>query len=116
MAWLATRLGGHARAAAALLGLESETVRIVLLGLLAGTPGLAALGLMIAALTAGLRVGAALTGLLLIPLAVPILIFGAGAIAQPDGAGLALCGAISLLLVAVAPFAAGAAVKAAREG
>jgi heme exporter protein B len=102
--------------AAALLGLESETVRIVLLGLLAGTPGLAALGLMIAALTAGLRVGAALTGLLLIPLAVPILIFGAGAIAQPDGAGLALCGAISLLLVAVAPFAAGAAVKAAREG
>ena len=102
--------------AAALLGLESETVRIVLLGLLAGTPGLAALGLMIAALTAGLRVGAALTGLLLIPLAVPILIFGAGAIAQPEGAGLALCGAISLLLVAVAPFAAGAAVKAAREG
>ena len=102
--------------AAALLGLEGETVRIVLLGLLAGTPGLAALGLMIAAMTAGLRVGAALTGLLLIPLAVPILIFGAGALAQPDGAGLALCGAISLLLVAVAPFGAGAAVKAAREG
>ncbi|MCB2088730.1 MAG: heme exporter protein CcmB, partial [Sphingomonadaceae bacterium] len=65
--------------AAALLGLEGETLRIVLLGLLAGTPGLAALGLMISALTAGLRVGAALTGLLLIPLAVPILIFGARA-------------------------------------
>ncbi|MEZ5696545.1 MAG: heme exporter protein CcmB [Sphingomonadaceae bacterium] len=102
--------------AAALLGLEGETLRIVLLGLLAGTPGLAALGLMISALTAGLRVGAALTGLLLIPLAVPILIFGAGTLSQPDGAGLALCGALSLVLVAVAPFAAGAAVRAAREG
>ncbi|MCP5395963.1 MAG: heme exporter protein CcmB [Sphingomonadaceae bacterium] len=102
--------------AAALLGLEGEIMRIVLLGLLAGTPGLAALGLMISALTAGLRVGAALTGLLLIPLAVPILIFGAGALSQPDGAGLALCGALSLVLVAVAPFAAGAAVRAAREG
>ncbi|MBD3729735.1 MAG: heme exporter protein CcmB [Sphingomonadales bacterium] len=102
--------------AAALLGLEGETVRILLLGLLAGTPGLAALGLMIAAMTAGLRVGAALTGLLLIPMAVPILIFGAGALAQPEGAGLGLAGAISLLLVAATPFAAGAAIRAAREG
>ena len=102
--------------AAALLGLPGETVRTLLLGLLAGTPGLAAIGLIIAALTATVRGGAALGGLLLIPLAVPVLIFGAGALAQPEGAGLALCAAISLALCAIAPFAAAAAVRAAREG
>ncbi|MBX9898803.1 MAG: heme exporter protein CcmB [Qipengyuania sp.] len=101
--------------AAALLGLPGETVRILLLGLLAGTPGLAAIGLAIAALTASLRGGAALAGLMTIPLAVPILIFGAGALARPDPAALALTGAISLGLCALAPFVAGAAVRAARE-
>jgi heme exporter protein B len=102
--------------AAALLGLPGETMRTLLLGLLAGTPGLAAIGLTISALTATLRGGAALGGLLLIPLAVPILIFGAGALANPDGAGLALCAAISLALCALTPFAGGAAVRATREG
>ena len=101
--------------AAALLGLSAETIRILILGLLAGTPGLAAIGVAIAALTASLRGGAALAGLMVIPLAVPILIFGAGALARPDGAALALTGAISLGLCALAPFVSGAAVKAARE-
>lgn len=102
--------------AAALLALESKTTGTVLLGLLAGTPGLAAIGVMIASLTAGLRGGAALSGLLLIPLAVPILIFGAGSLSRPDSTGIALAGAISLVLVAMAPFVAGAAIRAAREG
>ncbi|MGN6496104.1 MAG: heme exporter protein CcmB [Tsuneonella sp.] len=101
--------------AAGLLGLSGETLRALLLGLLAGTPGLAAIGLLIAALTVGLRAGAALAGLLLIPLAVPLLIFGAGALSRPDQTGLALCAAISLLLCAITPFAAGAAIRAARE-
>lgn len=101
--------------AAALLGLRGETLETLLLGLLAGTPGLAAIGLSIAALTASLRGGAALAGLMMIPLAVPILIFGAGALARPDPAALALTGAISLGLCALAPFAAGAAIRAARE-
>ena len=101
--------------AAALLKIEGETFRILLLGLLAGTPGLAAIGLMIAALTASLRAGAALSGLLLIPLALPILIFGAGALARQDQVSLGFVGAISLGLVAIAPFAAGAAIRAARE-
>ena len=101
--------------AAALLALDGPTLHLLLLGLLAGTPGLAAIGLMIAALTASLRAGAALSGLLLIPLALPILIFGAGALARMDGASLGFVAAISLLLVAIAPFAAGAAVRAARE-
>ncbi|MFV0645663.1 MAG: heme exporter protein CcmB [Sphingomonadaceae bacterium] len=102
--------------ASALLGLTGDTIRVLLWGLVAGTPGLAALGLMIAALTAGLRAGAALSGLLLVPMAVPILIFGAGALSRPDGPGLALTGAISLLLVAISPFAAGAAIRAERDG
>jgi len=101
--------------AAALLALDGPTLHLLLLGLLAGTPGLAAIGLIIAALTASLRAGAALSGLLLVPLALPILIFGAGALARQDPASLGFVGAASLLLVAIAPFAAGAAIRAARE-
>jgi heme exporter protein B len=101
--------------AAALLGIEGETLRLVELGLLAGTPGLAAIGLIIAALTVSLRGGAALGGLLLVPLAVPLLIFGAGALSTGGEAGLALTASISLLLCAIAPFAGGAALRAARE-
>jgi heme exporter protein B len=100
--------------AAALLGLDGPTLHLVLLGLAAGTPGLAAIGLMIAALTASLRAGAALSGLLLIPLALPILIFGAGALARSDTASLGFVAAISLGLIAIAPFAAGAAIRAVR--
>ena len=102
--------------AAVLLGLDGATLQSVELGLLAGTPGLAAIGLIIAALTVGLRGGAALSGLLLIPLAVPLLVFGAGALSTGGDGGIALTGAISLLLVAITPFAAGAAIRAAREG
>ena len=101
--------------AAALLSLSAKTTQTVLLGLLAGTPGLAAVGLAVGALTAALRGGAALAGLMVIPLAVPILIFGAGALARPDGTGILLTAAISLGLCALAPFVAGAAIKAARE-
>jgi len=101
--------------AAALLGLQGETLRLLLLGLLAGTPGLAAIGVTIAALTASLRASAALAGLLLVPLAVPILIFGAGSLARGDTGGVAFAGAISLVLVAIAPFAGGAALRSVRE-
>ena len=100
--------------AAALLGLDSAKLRLVELGLLAGTPGLAALGVTVAALTAGLRGGAALAGLLVIPLAVPLLIFGAGSLSTGGTSGIALTGAVSLVLLAIAPFASGAAIRAAR--
>ena len=100
--------------AAALLGIEGATLRTVELGLLAGTPGLAALGVTVAALTAGLRGGAALGGLLAIPLAVPLLVFGAGSLAPGGAGGIALTGAVSLVLLAIAPFAGGAAVRAGR--
>ncbi|MCW1430507.1 heme exporter protein CcmB [Novosphingobium sp. JCM 18896] len=100
--------------AAALLGLDGESLRKVEIGLLVGTPGLAALGVTVAALTAGLRGGTALAGLLVIPLAVPLLIFGAGSLAVGGDSGLALTGAVSLVLLAIAPFAAGAAIRGAR--
>jgi heme exporter protein B len=102
--------------AAGLLGLDGATLRTLELGLLAGTPGLAAIGVIIAALTIGLRGGAALSGLMLIPLAVPLLVFGAGALSTGGDAGIALTAAISLVLAAIAPFAGGAAIRAAREG
>jgi len=102
--------------ASALVGIDGETLRLVELGLLAGTPGLAAIGIIIAAVTVGLRGGAALSGLLVIPLAVPLLIFGAGSLSTGGEGGIALTGAISLLLVAIAPFAGGAAIRATREG
>jgi len=101
--------------AAGWLSLDGGQLLRLEIGLLAGTPGLAAIGVTIAAITAGLRAGAALGGLLLIPLAVPLLIFGAGSL-QPGGEdGLALLAAASLVAVAIAPFAAGAALRAARE-
>ncbi|MEO1920390.1 MAG: heme exporter protein CcmB [Sphingomonadaceae bacterium] len=100
---------------AALMGIEAQTLLNLELGLLVGTPGLAALGVMVAGLTAALRSGAALGGLLAIPLAVPLLIFGAGSLDGNGDGALALTGAASLVLLALAPFAAGAAIRAARE-
>ncbi|HYJ51640.1 MAG TPA: heme exporter protein CcmB [Allosphingosinicella sp.] len=101
---------------AALLKLPPETLIRLEIGLLIGTPGLAALTLGVAALTAGLRRGGALAGLLALPLAVPLLIFGAGYLERGNESGaLQLLGAVSLLLVAGAPFAAGAAIRAGRD-
>ena len=102
--------------AAALLKLPGDVVARLELGLLAGTPGLAALTVIVAALTAGLRGTGALAGLMLLPLAVPILIFGAAMVEPGGGAGAArLLAAASLLLVGIAPFAAGAAIRAGRD-
>ena len=102
--------------ASALLKLPADVLWRLELGLLIGTPGLAALTLGVAALTAGLRRSGALAGLLILPLAVPLLIFGAGLIERGNDAGaLQLLGATSLLLVAGAPFVAGAAFRAARD-
>lgn len=102
--------------ASTLMNLPADVFWRLELGLLVGTPGLAALSLGVAALTAGLRRGGMLAGLLLLPLAVPLLIFGAGLLDRGDEQGaLRLLAAISLLLVAGAPFAAGAAIRASRE-
>jgi heme exporter protein B len=99
---------------AALMKLPQDVLIRLELGLVIGTPGLAALTLGVAALTAGLRRSGALAGLLMLPLAVPLLIFGAAALDGRAGA-LQWLGAVSLLFVAGAPFAAGAAIRAGRD-
>ncbi len=100
---------------AGLLSLDRVQLLLIEQGLLLGTPGLAAIGVTIAALTAGLRAGSALGGMLAIPLAVPLLIFGAGSL-QPGGeGGLVLLAASSLAALAIAPFAGAAAIRAGRE-
>jgi heme exporter protein B len=100
--------------AAALLRLDGDTLKGVELGLLVGTPGLAALGVLVASITAGLRRSGALAGALLLPLAIPLIIFGAGSLHR-GGNGLLLLAATSLFLVAITPLAAGAAIRAGRE-
>ncbi|RYD59633.1 MAG: heme ABC transporter permease CcmB [Sphingomonadales bacterium] len=98
--------------AAALLQLPGEALVPQLVALAIGTPGLAALGIATAALVAGLRGAGALAGLVMLPFAVPLLIFGATA-DQPGA--LKLLGAFSLLLVAGCPFVAGAAMRMGRS-
>jgi heme exporter protein B len=92
---------------AALLALDGASLARIEVVLTIGTPGLAALAVAIAAVTAGLPRAGSLAGLLLLPLAVPLLIFGAAE-------ALLLEGAVSLLLTAGAPFVAGAAIRASR--
>lgn len=99
--------------AAALLHVPGAALGTILLGLAIGTPGLAALGVATAALVAGLRGAGALAGLVMLPFAVPLLIFGAGATGGEPGA-LKLLAAISLVLVAGCPFVAGAAMRMGR--
>ena len=93
--------------ASALLALDGTSLVKTELALLIGTPGLASLAVAVAAVTAGLPRAGSLAGLLLLPLAVPLLIFGAAD-------AYLLEGAVSLLLTAGAPFVAGAAIRAAR--
>mgnify|MGYP001806825943 CR=1 FL=1 len=102
--------------AAALFGLDRATLGQVVAGLLLGTPGLAALAVATGALTAGLRGAGAVAGLVMLPLALPLLIFGAGAMGEGGGGGgLKLLAATSLLLLAGAPFVAAAAIRVGME-
>ena len=97
-----------------LLGLEGRVLLAPLVSVAVGTPALAALAVAVAALTAGLPRAGALGGILLMPLAVPLIIFGAAA-ASGEGAGaLKLEAAVALLIVAGAPFVTGAAIRASR--
>lgn len=93
--------------ASALLAMDGASLAKTEIALLIGTPGLASLAVAVAAVTAGLPRAGSLAGLLLLPLAVPLLIFGAAD-------AYLLEGAVSLLLSAGAPFVAGAAIRAAR--
>ena len=97
-------------------GLNFGDLGVLLVGLLLGTPVLHLLGAISAALTLGLRGGGALLGLLVLPLYVPVLIFGSGAVqaaAQGFGAGpnLSLLAAMLVLATVFAPWATAAALR-----
>jgi len=98
-----------------LLALDGNTLSRSLIALAVGTPALAALAVAVAALTAGLPRAGALAGLLLLPLAVPLLIFGAAASGDGGSGALLLEASVALLISAGAPFVAGAAIRAARS-
>lgn len=94
--------------AGVLLGLSSDDGTRIAIALALGTPALASLAVVAAALTAGLKGGGALAGLIVLPLALPVLIFGVGS----DVAGaFRLLAAASLVALAVGPFAAAAALR-----
>ena len=101
-------------------GLDSDVLALVTLSLLIGTPILSLLGAIGAALTLGARGGGSLLALLVLPLYVPVLIFGAGT-ADAFRAGLSASPNLSLLaaglLIALvgAPFATAAAVRIALD-
>jgi heme exporter protein B len=97
-----------------LVGLDGPALSRTLVSLAVGTPALAALSVAVAALTAGLPRAGALAGLLMMPLAVPLIIFGAAATGDGSSSALKLEAAVALLIVAGAPFVTGAAIRAAR--
>jgi len=97
-------------------GMPTESMSGLMLTLLVGTPALSLIGAVGAALTAGLRGASGLLALLLLPLMVPVLIFGARATAlaaegAPIEGPLYLLGAITLLALSLTPFATAAAVR-----
>jgi heme exporter protein B len=101
-------------------GLSAGSLSLLLGTLLLGTPVLSLIGSIGAALTLGVRGGAALTSILILPFYVPILIFGAGAVVA-DLQGLSIEGHLSILIamlclsVALAPLAIASAIKIALE-
>ena len=100
--------------------LSSELQGTLMLGLLLGTPVLSSLWAIGAALTLGVRGGGVLLSLLVLPLFVPVLVFGAGAIeAQAAGLGvqahLSVLSAMLLLSVFLSPFACAAALQVALD-
>jgi heme exporter protein B len=97
-----------------LLGMDAGAVVRWAAAFLIASPALAGLSVAIAALIAGLPKANALAGLLLLPLAVPLLIFGAAASGTGRPGSWLLEAAVALVLVAGAPFVGGAAIRAAR--
>lgn len=99
-----------------LLYLPDRLLPTLLLSLLLGTPLLALLGAVVAALTVGMRRSGMLLPLLVLPLYVPVLVFGAGSVMAAaqglDGIGAMLLLAAGLALALVlAPLAAAAAIR-----
>ena len=100
--------------------LAADALGVLVLSLLIGTPALSGIGAIGAALTLGVRGGGVLLSLLVLPLYIPVLIFGAGAVdATVSGLGpqahLSLLGALALGGVFFAPWPTAAALRVALE-
>jgi heme exporter protein B len=101
---------------ALLLNVDPSLLPLLMASLLVGTPTLSLIGAIGVALTAGMRRGGVLLTLLVLPLYVPVLIFGADLL-QAAGSGLDTAGqfyvlaAIGMLALALAPIAAAAALR-----
>ncbi len=109
---------------APVLGLQfdmsAEALWVLILGLLLGTPILSMIGAVGAALTLGLRGGGVLVSLLVLPLCIPVLIFGAGAVeAVASGMNVAshlsLLGALLLLALVFTPWVTAQALRISME-
>ena len=99
-----------------LLHLPVEGIAALPVTLLLGTPALSLIGAIGVALTVGLRRGGVLLTLLILPLYVPVLIFGTAAVAAaaaglPIAGQLALLGALLALALTLAPFATAAGLR-----
>jgi heme exporter protein B len=99
------------------LNLDAQAFAAVALTLLAGTPALTFIGLIGAALSVALERGGLLLPVLVLPLTIPVLIFGVAAsqaaVADPEGFGtpFSILGALTLISLVVGPFAAAAALR-----
>jgi heme exporter protein B len=116
--WLTTALPLIAIAPllAQLLHLPDKVLPVLLLALALSTPLLSLIGAVCVALTIGMRRSGMLLTLLVLPLLVPVLIFGAGAcnaaqLSLPTGAPLLWLGAWLVLALVLAPLASAAALK-----
>jgi heme exporter protein B len=100
--------------------LDAQSLRVLMAALLLGTPVLSLLGSVGAALTLGVRGASVLMSLLILPLYIPVLIFGAGAV-YASSVGLditghfSLLGALLVLALAFVPWVSASAVKIAIE-
>jgi heme exporter protein B len=100
-----------------LLNLEPKATAAVALTLLAGTPALTFIGLIGAALTVTLRRGGLLLAVLVLPLTIPVLIFGVAAASAaiigpvPFGTPFSILCALTLMSVVIGPLAAAAALR-----
>lgn len=100
--------------------LSLDVTAVLVASLLLGTPVLSLVGSIGAALTLGLRTGGVLTSLLVLPLYIPVLIFGAGAaqavaVSMSPSAHFLIVGGLTLLSLALAPIAVSAALRIAEQ-
>lgn len=101
---------------ALLLNMSMDQLARTALALLIGTPALTAFGALGAAVTVGLRRGGLVAPVLILPLAIPVMIFGVGMMDPLAGGGATLfLIALSLVVTAFSPFLAALALRAAGE-